>query len=373
MQAKIIRNLFVIPIFINDDGPYNFVLDTGSGLTLITDSVLRTKLQLIHGTNVKVYGAGNNVPIDALLTDRLSLRIGKILSGKITVAILSQDPFFLSSYLGIEIDGIIGYDLYSSFVVRQNSQSGQVTFYRPGRFHFTGKGDSVDISIRNLKPFVQSTLLLENDSTKHVELMIDTGASFPFSLDSTGSGGIPVPPKHLRVQIGVGLSGNVFGEVARIPSISLGKTVYQDALCVFPDRIDSISIRLDPGKSGSIGSELLKRYLTTFDYADKKIYLKPTLELMESFRYNMSGMSLATGGEYSNAFVISSVEENSPASEAGLLPNDVILEVNLTKTSEMTLDQVDGILREYEGGTLLLKVLRNKDFFYTVLHLRKLI
>ena len=305
------------------------------------------------------------------MTDRLSLRIGKILSGKITVAILSQDPFFLSSYLGIEIDGIIGYDLYSSFVIRQNSQSGQVTFYRPGRFHFKGKGDSVEISLRNLKPFVRSTLLLENDSEKNVDLMIDTGASFPFSLDSTGE--VPIPSKHLRVQIGVGLSGNVFGKVARIPSISFGKTVYQDALCVFPDRIDSISARLDPGKSGSIGSELLKRYLTTFDYADKKIYLKPTLELMEPFRYNMSGMSLATGGQYSNAFVVSSVEENSPASEAGLLPNDVILEVNLTKTSDMTLDQVDGILREYEGGTLLLKILRNNDIFYIVLHLRKLI
>ena len=44
LQAKIIRNLFVIPVFINDDGPYNFVLDTGSGLTLITDSALRDQI-----------------------------------------------------------------------------------------------------------------------------------------------------------------------------------------------------------------------------------------------------------------------------------------------------------------------------------------
>jgi hypothetical protein len=374
LQAKIIRNLFIIPIYINDEGPFNFVLDSGSGLTVITDSSLRNEFRDINGAHLKIYGAGNNQPIDALVTNHLSFSIGKIQSNNITVAVLSQDPFFLSSYLGIPIDGIIGYDLYSSFVVRQNSQTGGVNFYSPSSFRFKGKGDSLAISIRHLKPFVKCSLQLENeDSVSDADLLIDSGASFPFSLDTSTSDDIHVPEKHMHVQIGVGLSGDVYGEVARIPHIGFGKIIYQDALCMFPDRQDSISKIIDPGKKGSIGSELLKRYIITYDYSRSKIYLKPTDLIVDPFQYNMSGMNVALGGDNLDAFIISSVEQNSPAEEAGLQPNDIILEINLKKTTDMSLDEIDAMLREYDGGTLLLKVVRNHDFFFTVIHLRKLI
>lgn len=55
---KLIKNLIIIPVIINGEGPFNFVLDTGVGLVLITDYKLADSLKLQNLRNIKLSGLG---------------------------------------------------------------------------------------------------------------------------------------------------------------------------------------------------------------------------------------------------------------------------------------------------------------------------
>ena len=59
------RNLIIIEVFLNGQGPYNFLLDSGVGISLITDPTLIKPLGLRRGANYTVAGAGQEKPLEA--------------------------------------------------------------------------------------------------------------------------------------------------------------------------------------------------------------------------------------------------------------------------------------------------------------------
>src|ERR1700753_621248 len=65
---KIIRDLIIVKLMINDKGPYNFVLDTGVGLMIITEPKLIDSLNVKNKRLIKITGLGNGEDLDAYVT-----------------------------------------------------------------------------------------------------------------------------------------------------------------------------------------------------------------------------------------------------------------------------------------------------------------
>ena len=57
---RLVKNLMVVPMTINGQGPYNFVLDTGVGLCLITDPALLNILKPTYVRDIRITGFGEN-------------------------------------------------------------------------------------------------------------------------------------------------------------------------------------------------------------------------------------------------------------------------------------------------------------------------
>ncbi|RYE31253.1 MAG: hypothetical protein EOP42_10865, partial [Sphingobacteriaceae bacterium] len=72
---RLVRNMVVVQMQINQHGPYNFVLDTGCGLMIITDPKLLDSLSLKYKKQIKVLGLGEGNDLDAWLVPNLKLRI----------------------------------------------------------------------------------------------------------------------------------------------------------------------------------------------------------------------------------------------------------------------------------------------------------
>ena len=65
--------------------------------------------------------------------------------------------------------------------------------------------------------------------------------------------------------------------------------------------------------------------------------------------------------ETTGNILITDVFKNSPASESGLLPGDLIISVNNKSTTELTAGEFSSIVKDGESDTYKLKILRNEE------------
>ena len=103
------RSLIVIPVFVNDSGPYRFLLDTGASITVVASKLAR-KLNLQNGRTDRMSSAGGSVIVNIHALE--GLRIGDI---RIRRPLVAVADFGLMKNL--ELDGILGADHMKSFSV----------------------------------------------------------------------------------------------------------------------------------------------------------------------------------------------------------------------------------------------------------------
>ncbi|MBC7912959.1 MAG: aspartyl protease family protein [Pyrinomonadaceae bacterium] len=354
---KLINNLIIIPLMINGKGPFNFVLDTGVGIVLITEPKLIDSLNASQTREIRLNGIGEGDEMIALIHPSARIDIGNSISGTMPVAILKEEAFNLSSFVGMPIYGLIGYELFSSFIVQINYSLKTLTYYKQETAFIPRKGTKVPISIEDRKPYVQSKLLFPGNKEKLVKLIIDTGAGHPLSLETED--GIPyeIPDKHISANLGVGLSGLIKGYIARIPEMKLGKFQLDNIICAFPDYQDVAAKIPSIYRNGNMGNNILKRFNVVFDYSREWMYLKPNYAFNTPFEHDMSGMELASNAPYFDVIHIVRVEPQSAADQVGLKTGDRLLSVNFKKISELDVEEIYGTFKSRDGKGIILEVL----------------
>lgn len=77
-----------------------------------------------------------------------------------------------------------------------------------------------------------------------------------------------------------------------------------------------------------IGGEILRRFKITVNYSRRQIILEPNEKFPDAYEFDMSGASLAAGGEDFKVFKVRSLIEDSPATEAALQVGDAITAID---------------------------------------------
>ncbi|MDD4426547.1 MAG: PDZ domain-containing protein, partial [Mariniphaga sp.] len=124
-------------------------------------------------------------------------------------------------------------------------------------------------------------------------------------------------------------------------------------------------------RNGTIGAEILRRFIVTFDYRNNRMTLRPTGRVKEDFNYNMSGMEVINPIPGLPVFTITDIRENSPAYNAGLQKNDQILSLNNTNHKSLELNDINLLLQQRENKKIRIKVLREGEEFKTSFELKK--
>lgn len=117
--------LIVVPVLVNDEGPFDFILDTGAG-TMVVGEELAAKLTLPRGTSQEGHGA--TAPIEVVMTTLESLSIGDQQGAPLEAAIMDLKP--LRMRIGAEIDGIIGHNFLREFRVSVDYPRGRLELNR---------------------------------------------------------------------------------------------------------------------------------------------------------------------------------------------------------------------------------------------------
>lgn len=357
IEFKMIKNLMIIPLTINGKGPFNFILDTGVGLILISDPRLIDSVQFKNLRSINISGFGEGEALSAFVTPSIEVAIGSTLAKNLSAAILKEDMFELSNYVGLPIHGLIGYEFFNSFIVRINFLMNVLTIYRPETAYIPRKGTRIPISIEERKPYVMADIVLESGEKVAAKFIIDTGAGHPVSLETNNGVPFEIPKNNIAGNLGIGLTGPISGYVGRISSIKLGKYTLSNVIASFPNYADVGSKIISVNRNGNMGIAILKRFQVVFDYSRSAMFLKPTSLLKEPFEHDMTGMEITSAGNDFDRLIVTRVEKGSPADETGIQRNDEILAINFKPVSEMSISEIDALFRSKNQRSFILDIL----------------
>ena len=341
----------------------NFILDTGVRTTILTEAAIAPFLGLDSVARVRVRGLGEGEVIQAMLARNVSFSLTEEVVGRgIQMVVLPEGVISYSHMFGKPVYGIIGSALFSQFIIEINYQHEYIRLYNPFEFKPKRKAVAVPFELRGGKPYIRATIYPNQQDSIQADWLLDTGASQAVALFSDE---VAIPDPSIQAFLGQGLSGNVYGEMARVPSFKLGPFRFEDVITGFPDT-SSLNLPDTGGQwYGNIGAEILSRFRVYFDYLNSQVYLKKTRRVKEPFDYNTSGIELISLGRDFDTFVIVYVRPESPAYKAGVRVNDVVLTLNGLEAKKLGIDEIYNNLQQREGKTIHLKLKRNDQTFKT--------
>ncbi|MEX0720446.1 MAG: PDZ domain-containing protein [Balneolaceae bacterium] len=364
---ELINNLIVIEASINGSVPLKFVLDTGVGTTLITGLPNNEDVYLKHSREITLAGLGENEPRKAYLSEKNSMQLKGVRGENIDIAVLFEDIFNLSSFMGTYIHGLTGYDLFANFVVEINYIKQRIYLYEPGAFKrkferlpMHRKWHKFPIVLEKQKPYIYLNFKHSKiDSLRQVKLLIDSGASNAFSFYKSSDDSFKIPNSNIKSLIGIGLSGVVNGKIGRVHQVALGNFKFKEPIVAFPDSASVAKALQLSDRNGSVGGEILRRFKVIFHYKDGYLLVRRNSNFKKDFNYNMSGVEVVTPLPNLPFYIVSKVRQDSPAHKAGVMEADIIKKINGTKVEILSLNEVLKILGRKQGLKIKMEVQRD--------------
>lgn len=362
IPIDIYNNLIIGSVELQNTVPLRFIFDSGVRNTIITEKSITDLLGLEYVRKYTIRGVGGDHIIEAFVVNDVSIGIEGIKGRGHSVLVLKEDYIDLSSFLGTPVHGMVGYELFSRFIVEIRYNRNFVRMHRAESFKPGRRYTAVPISIEDTKPYVHAPVVFKNGNQHTLKLLIDTGASHGLMLDPYSDEKVTVPEKTIDANIGQGLGGKIEGEIGRISTFHLGDYQLEDVVVRFPYE-GSYTDSLNASKvfrHGSIGGEVLSRFNIIFDYSKEIMYIRRNSSFNDEFYYNLSGMTVKAKGAKFNEFFVEEVRKSSDAYAQGIRENDELIQINGLDTDEMTLPVLNSFFNRKPGRRVSLTILRGE-------------
>jgi hypothetical protein len=168
----------VVAVSINHGGPYNFLLDTGTQMTMLHPSLV-SSLRLSSGGKAEVASVGASGSASFAQVALIEAGSQSTANQKVLVYDLTNLPA-----TGLNIQGVLGEDFLEQFDVLIDNAHGVLRLDEPGTMQPPAKGQRVPL----LDPGENGAQLADSliisarltDGTRPVRLKLDSGADTPF-------------------------------------------------------------------------------------------------------------------------------------------------------------------------------------------------
>lgn len=360
---EITNNLVIIPVVLNGQLPLKFILDTGVRTTILTEKSFSDILKLAYGRHLLVSGPGGEKVVEAYITNDVTLDMPGVHGEGHAMLVLEKDYLELRNYLGTDVQGVLGYEVFSRFIVEIDYEKKILTLSIPEEFHPKRSFQSLPITIEDTKPYVTIPVEMSSGKRINAKLMIDTGASHGLVLDPRSDSLITLPEKHVPGLIGRGIGGLIMGQIGRIKSMEMGKYKIPGVVANFPDvnnYMDTLKAT-EVFRNGVIGGEVLSRFTTIYNFAGERVYFKKNGTFTQKFNFNMSGLTLKAKGARLRRFEVTDVRKNSAAEKVGIQTGDEVLSINGLPASELNLNSINAFFSSKPGRKIRMDILRGNE------------
>ena len=259
--------LILLPTRVNGAGPFDFILDTGAGTSLLS-------AELAQQLNIKVLGtkegqsAGGKVSVSLAKVESLALGQAKIEDIEVGIVDLGH----IAKTIGTKIDGDVGYNFLKYFRVTIDYQIGEIQFDDPRRIENFGRTSKTEIPMRLASPAKPLVL---------VDVYANGGGPFQFAID-TGTSTTAVAPDVARQ---LGIEGSPIGPLTtggsqvsvtagNLKSFQIGGARIDDLVVVVADFFGMLSQAVGAKLDGIVGYNFLRNFRVVMDYPSEKFRLE---------------------------------------------------------------------------------------------------
>jgi hypothetical protein len=260
------NGLIIIPVVMNDTMKLRLILDTGTRSLLLYGKKFRSLQNIRRDKQVKVTGWGSPNGVNAFLSFPNKVSLGEIRGEAVGVAIVDRNRV-LPDMPGV--DGIIGYELFARFAVEINYRTRTIHLYDRLPAGHTELFTALPLEVNKARPQVESEIIMSDNKSVKVKLLIDTGSSLGLVVFSSSCEKFP-SSSELK-PVGRGLNGNVFGYDLMIKQLMLGSTPVKNVrshLVDVPDHPDDKFTF-----AGSLGGAFLRDHVVIFDYPRSTFFI----------------------------------------------------------------------------------------------------
>ena len=258
--------LILLPVFVKGDGPFQFILDTGAGTTLLSSD-------LAEQLGVKVIGskegqsAGGRVSV--LLARVDSLAVGETRLDNLDVGIV--DLQHIGKTVEAQIDGDLGYNFLKHFRLTIDYRRSEIRLDDPYRVEDFGKVAQTEMPIRMASPAKPLILIdVYANGRGPFQFGLDTGTSTTaitpelareLAVDGSAIGPVTTGAAHVEVKAGILKSFQVGG--ARLDNLAV----------IVANFFEMLSNAVDAKLDGIVGYNFLRNYKVMIDYPNQLLAL----------------------------------------------------------------------------------------------------
>ena len=260
------QSLILLPVHVNERGPFDFILDTGAGTSLLTP-------ELVKQLDVKIVGskegqsAGGKVAVS--LAKAASLAVGDARIDNVDLGIV--DLAHVGKTIGAKIDGDLGYNFLKYFRITINYRDCEIRFDDPKRVESFGRSAKAEVPIR-LASAAKPLLL--------IDVHLNGRGPFQFAID-TGTSTTAITPQLanelgiLSSPIGPGTTAGAQVNVraGNIESFQLGGAKIDNMTVVVADFFEMLSAAIGAKLDGIVGYNFLRNYKVAIDYPGETLTL----------------------------------------------------------------------------------------------------
>jgi hypothetical protein len=334
--------------------PLTFTLDTGAPFSIF-DLTIARQLGVGIESNYRANGGGPGTAAAARTREDAVVIPGAL----VTVPITNAIDFSSLAASGNELQGILGADFLSRFIVAIDYNARELRLFDRATFSYDGRGTTVPFTLRGNYIFVNGEVGLADGARIPGEFVVDVGSSLALSLAK------PFVEEHrLRERVGTtvrrpggrGVGGVSTADVGRVTDFRIGDVILQRPIVHLYGDSSGVFAGRTLG-DGNVGADILRRFTVYFDYAKRRMIFEPHAGTAEPFEADMSGLQLAatgTGSGLSVDFVVA----RSPAGELGFAKGDTVVAVDGEAVTALKLDPLRRRLRR-ENETVKFTVRRN--------------
>ncbi|MFX1318598.1 MAG: aspartyl protease family protein [Promethearchaeota archaeon] len=268
--------------YVNGKGPFDFTLDTGAGMTVISKALAdQIDLEVYQSSKAKAIGVGGN-PIPVKTATVSSLQLGKFTFHDKAIAIIDFSPI---TGAGCFTPGVIGHDILKDYILIIDYQTETVTLEKQLDPSAMGEKNVEWIPFQYVEGTHLMRVPVHLNGQGPFELILDTGASGTVITPSIANtlGITDDQPQRSEEQkiaqaqgcsqgVCVGPTGVATGFGATLHQLTVG-SVTQENMDVGVIDLKLISPNGDEINYGVLGYPFLKSYTLVIDYPNTRFAL----------------------------------------------------------------------------------------------------
>lgn len=329
VPARILGNQFIVEAKWDKHGPWRFLVDTGSTITLVSDEFARRYSSgevAENAPTVHVRSADGKATTLPPVTIR-EIQLGTARFEYVQALIYNFDD--LSAQFGMKIDGVLAFPLFRQTIFTLDYPQARLVIRPSWPPIESGADFGTTVRFNNTQrtPVIPVRLGAET-----FVALIDSGNDAGLTLNPVGLHPVFAVPPRPGVTVST-LTGSRVQEIGRLDqSLDIGPCRFEKPIVDLTDQLSSV------------GGELLGHFAVTFDQLHNQVgFLRSSADPVSSPARHSCGLSFTKASTY---WRVAGVVPGSPADAAGVQIGDLVTRINGDPVSEWNFNRYDAMVRK---------------------------